>query len=66
MLYSEYRTLPEIRRYTIYDEFLKYNQHLQKKAQLGWRPMTEEEKKWADEVGKKKENDILLTHKLGD
>ena len=65
MSYSEYQALPEMQRYDIYNEFIKYNQHLQKKAQLGWRPMTEEEKKWADEVGEKERKRYLLNSQIG-
>ena len=66
MTYSEYRELPDIERYSLYGDFEQYNRHLQKKAQAGgWRPMTEEERQWADEVGEKERKRYLINSQIG-
>lgn len=65
MSYSEYKMLSEVSRADIYWEFEQYNRRLQKKAQIGWRPMTEEERQWADEVGEQGRKRYLINSKIG-
>ena len=66
MAYSDYKELPDEERFSLYGDFEQYNRHLQKKAQVGgWRPMTEEESKWADEVGEKERKRYLISSKIG-
>ena len=65
MSYSEYKMLSEVSRADIYWEFEQYNRRLQKKAQIGWRPMTEEELQWADEVGEQGRKRYLINSKIG-
>lgn len=65
MSYPEYQALPEAERYFIYGDFEQYNRRLQKKAQVGWRPMTEEERQWADEIGEQGRERYLANSKIG-
>ena len=63
--YSEYKELPEIDKHILYGEFMEYNRQLQKKAQVGWRPMTDEERKWADNVGEQGKKRYAINLKIG-
>jgi hypothetical protein len=65
MTYAEYKALDDIDRYILFGEFTWDNARLQKKARVGWRPMTEEERKWADEVGEKGRQRYLVNAKIG-
>ena len=61
MSYSEYKILPEEDKAYILHEFNQYNCRLQ----TGWRQMTEEERKWADEVGEQAKKRYLISSKIG-
>ena len=65
MSYTEYRTLPEIEKIAIYAEFERYNNCLRKREQAGWRAMTDEERKWADELAEQGKARYLMNMKIG-
>ena len=61
--YSKYLLMDEYEQATMFAEFQDYNRKIS--SRNGRRPMTEEEKRWANEVGEKEHRRYLLNKQIG-